>query len=82
MEKYGSEEKIHAIHHYECTGVKNIVGGTIVQEGLRVPVGFAVTYYDSNLASTVSVGGTHSSIIKEAALGVVKMKIMSAFKKF
>ena len=65
LEKYGSEEKIHAVHHYECTGVKNIVGGTIVQEGLRVPVGFAVTYYDSNLASTVSVGGTHSSIIKE-----------------
>ena len=45
IDKYGTDEKLQEVHHYECTGVKNAIGGIIVEEGLHVPVGFAVTYF-------------------------------------
>jgi len=54
IDKYGTEEKLQETHHYECTGVKNSIGGIIVEEGLHVPVGFAVTYFDYVLSSNVS----------------------------
>ncbi len=54
IDKYGTDEKLQETHHYECTGVKNSIGGIIVEEGLHVPVGFAVTYFDYVLSSNVS----------------------------
>ena len=54
MDKYGTDEKLQETHHYECTGVKNSIGGIIVEEGLHVPVGFAVTYFDYVLSSNVN----------------------------
>ena len=54
IDKYGTEEKLQETHHYECTGVKNSTGGIIVEEGLHVPVGFAVTYFDYVLSSNVN----------------------------
>ena len=54
IEKYGTEEKLHEVHHYECTGVKDTLGSIIVNEGIKVPVGFAVTYFDTILGSSVS----------------------------
>ena len=54
IDKYGTDEKLQEVHHYECTGVKNAIGGIIVEEGLHVPVGFAVTYFDYVLSSNVS----------------------------
>ena len=54
IDKYGTEEKLQETHHYECTGVKNTNGAIIVEEGIKVPVGFAVTYYDQGLSSNVS----------------------------
>ena len=54
IDKYGNEEKLHEVHHYECTGVKNSNGAIIVNEGINVPVGFAVTYFDTSLSASVS----------------------------
>ena len=54
IDKYVTEEKLHEIHHYECTGVKNSSGSVIVEDGLHVSVGFAVTYFDTKLSSSVS----------------------------
>ena len=54
IDKYETEEKLQETHHYECTGVKNTNNAIIVEEGIKVPVGFAVTYYDASLTTTVS----------------------------
>ena len=54
IDKYGTEEKIHEIHHYESSGVKNRAGSVIVKKGIHVPVGFAVTYFDNLLGASVS----------------------------
>ena len=53
IDKYGTEEKLQETHHYECTGVKNVLGSIIVENGLKVPVGFAVTYFDKVLGTSV-----------------------------
>ena len=62
IEKYGSEEKLQEIHHYECIGVTNTTGSVIVEKGLHIPVGFAVTYFDRRLSSTVSVTNVEEAI--------------------
>ena len=54
IDKYGTEEKLHEVHHYECTGVKTREGSIIIQEGLHVPVGFAVTYFDNISKSSIT----------------------------
>mgnify|MGYP003127180930 CR=1 FL=1 len=53
IDKYGSDEKLLEVHHYECTGVKNRSGSIIIEEGLHVPVGFGVTYFDYRTGSSV-----------------------------
>ena len=52
--KCGTEEKLNEVHHYECSGVKNSIGTIIVEDGLHVPVGFAVTYFDAALGNSVN----------------------------
>jgi len=62
LDKYGTEEKLQETHHYECTGVKNSIGSIIVENGLHVPVGFAVTYFDKRLGTSVSATNITSTI--------------------
>jgi len=62
IEKYGSEEKLQEIHHYECTGIKNTTGVTIIEEGLHIPVGFALTYYDSGLGQSITASSVAESV--------------------
>ena len=47
LEKYGTYEKMNAMHHYETTEVKNKQGAVIVAAGLQVDSNFSVTYYDA-----------------------------------
>ncbi len=54
IDKYGTDEKLQEVHHYECAGVTNSSGAIIIEKGLHIPVGFAVTYYDQGLSSNVS----------------------------
>jgi hypothetical protein len=61
IDKYGSEEVLNQVHHYECTGVRNSVGAIIAKEGLIVPQNFTVSYFDSTLGQTV----TQSNITRE-----------------
>jgi hypothetical protein len=61
IDKYGNEETLNAVHHYECTGVKNSVGATIAKQGLIVPQNFSISYFDPNIGQTV----TQSNITKE-----------------
>jgi len=47
LDKYGSYEKINAVHHYETVRLKNTQNIIIVEAGLRVASDFSITYYDS-----------------------------------
>jgi len=60
IDKYGNEETLYNIRHYECTGVKNSLGATIAKEGLIVPQNFSISYFDSTLGQTI----TQSNITK------------------
>ena len=42
IDKYGSEEQIHAVHHYETTEVRNTDNTIIVPEGLEVPKNYSI----------------------------------------
>ena len=63
MDKYGKEDKLYEVHHYESTGVKNRAGSVIVKEGIHVPVGFAVTYYDNKLGTTVTASSNMTTTV-------------------
>ena len=53
--KYGSEEKIFGVHHYETKEVKSSLGVTIVPQGLEVPSTYSVTFYDNGQMKTESL---------------------------
>ena len=53
--KYGSEEKIFDVHHYETKEVKSSLGVTIVPQGLEVPSTYSVTFYDNGQMKTESL---------------------------
>ena len=55
IDKYGSEEQIHAVHHYETTEVRNTDNTIIVPEGLEVPKNYSIEFYDSRLDTTTTV---------------------------
>ena len=50
IDKYGSEEAIHGIHHYETTEVKNTDKTIIVPKGLKVPQNYSIEFYDAQLS--------------------------------
>ena len=54
INKYGSDEKIFGIHHYETTQVIDSSGVIIVPAGLTVDSNYSVEYYDSNLESYIT----------------------------
>ena len=54
LEKYGSYDKIYAVHHYETNEIKNTNGILIIPAGLQVPSNFTTTYYDNILGRQVT----------------------------
>lgn len=61
LNKYGSQEGLLQIHHYETIKVTDSSGITIVPEGIQVPSNYTVEYYDSGLGQYVN----RSNIITE-----------------
>ena len=51
IDKYGSEEAIHAVHHYETIEVRDTNRTIIVPEGLKVPQDYSIEFYDEELES-------------------------------
>lgn len=52
--KYGSDENIFGVHHYETTQVIDSLGATIVPAGLIVDSNYKVEFYDSALQTYVT----------------------------
>ena len=48
LDKYGSYEKINAVHHYETVEQRNGRNVIVVPKGLRVASDYSITYYDSS----------------------------------
>ena len=69
LSKYGSEEAVQDIHHYETIEVKDSFGVTILPAGLNLPpdaqlsTRYSVTYYDSGLGTNVTRGGSIADLI-------------------
>ena len=49
ISKYGSDEELKNIHHYETKEIKNTVGKVIVPEGLEVSSDISITFFDTGL---------------------------------
>ena len=49
LNKYGSEEQILAVHHYETTQVRNTAQTTIVPAKIEVPKDYSIEFYDDIL---------------------------------
>ena len=49
VSKYGSEENIHTVHHYESNEIKDSVGRVVFPGGLEVPQNISVDWYDSGI---------------------------------
>ncbi len=62
IDKYGSEEQIHAVHHYETIEIRNTDGVIIVPEGLEVPKNYSIEFYDSRLETTTTVSNITTEI--------------------
>ena len=65
LNKYGNEQSIHGIHHYESKEIKNSIGSTILKEGLEVPQYFSMKFLDANLGTYTEVGGAGDLITTE-----------------
>lgn len=69
LDKYGSEENIYAVHHYETLEIKDQFNRTVLDEGFIVDYGFSRSftttegsstytlpaYQDSNLSTTIKI---------------------------
>ena len=62
LNKYGSEEEILAVHHYESTEVKNTARATIVPKGIKVPKDYSVEFYDSRLQKYTTVSNITTEV--------------------
>ena len=58
LDKYGSYEALHNVHHYETQEIKNSSGVTMVKEGLTVESDFSVEFYDWIIDSFETKQGT------------------------
>ena len=65
LNKYGNEQSIHGIHHYESKEIKNSIGSIILKEGLEVPKLFTMKFLDVNLGTYTEVGGAGDLITSE-----------------
>ena len=47
LDKYGTYEKLNAVHHYETKEIKDSAGVVMVPQGLHVASDYSITYWDS-----------------------------------
>ena len=62
LDKYGSEEALSDIHHYETIKVENSSGATIVPEGLTVTKNYSVEHYDYSSNTLISATNITTAI--------------------
>ena len=46
LDKYGTYEKLNAVHHYETKEIKDSAGVVMVPQGLHVASDYSITYWD------------------------------------
>ena len=66
IDKYGSEEEIHGIHHYETQQVRDTNRTIIVPKGLKVPQNYSIEFYDSRLESYTTMSNITTEITNYA----------------
>ena len=66
LNKYGSEEEILAVHHYESTEVKNTARATIVPKGIKVPKDYSIEFYDDRLERYTTVSNITTEVTNKA----------------
>ena len=66
ISKYGIEEGIHAVHHYETTEVRNTARTVIVPKGLKVPQNYSIEFYDARLGSYTTASNITTEITNYA----------------
>ena len=64
--KYGSEEQIYAVHHYETTEVRNTAQTIIVPKGIKVPQNYSIEFYDERLGSYTTASNITTEITNYA----------------
>ena len=62
IDKYGSEEEIHGVHHYETQQVRDTNKTIIVPKGLKVPKNYSIEFYDSRLDSYTTMSNITTEI--------------------
>jgi hypothetical protein len=62
MEKYGSEEALQSVHHFETIEIRNSEGQIIYPSKLIVPEDFIVRYYDPFLQQYVERGNVTRAV--------------------
>ena len=62
IDKYGSEEEIHGVHHYETQQVRDTNRTIIVPKGLKVPKDYSIEFYDSRLDSYTTMSNITTEI--------------------
>ena len=62
LDKYGTYEKLNAVHHYETSEIKNVDGATITPAGLTVASDYSVTYYDPATSQEVEKENTATEV--------------------
>ena len=54
LDKYGTYEKLNAVHHYETKEIKDSAGVVMVPQGLHVASDYSITYWDSKVNGYVA----------------------------
>jgi hypothetical protein len=54
LDKYGTYEGLHAVHHYETKEIKDSNGVVIVPQGLQVASDYSITYWDTTTRGYIS----------------------------
>ena len=62
LDKYGSEEALSNVHHYETIKVESSSGATIVPEGLTVTQNYSVEHYDYASETIISATNITTAI--------------------
>ena len=62
LNKYGSEEEILGVHHYETTQVRNTDKATIVPKGIKVPKDYSIEFYDDRLEKYTTVSNITTEV--------------------
>jgi len=85
IEKYGSEEALQSIHHYETIEVVNSVGQIMIPAKLIVPENFTTSYYDPFLQDYIERGNITRAVTNytyEDELQVKKRNIFTLKREY